>query len=125
MAALRRQQLPQPDVDAGSAVAQYRQQGYEERRPVGCTDDEATGRSGGVERFGAGKNAACPRQQVGDRFGQRRGARRRHHALRRTEKQGVIKQPPQPPEAVADRRRRQIEPRCRTTDMAFAEDRLE
>ena len=123
----RRQQLTQADVDAGRALAQLGEQRRQQhgRSAVGSADREPARGRGWIERRGGRDDAPRARQNVGDRAGQFRRARRRHDALGRSQEQRIVEQPTQPAEPVADRRRRQVQPIRGAADVPLFQHRLE
>ena len=78
-----------------------------------------------VERIGASDHVPRLREHEADLLGERFGARRRDHALRMLQEQRIVEQTAQPPEPVADRRRRQLQPLSGAADVALLEDGLE
>ena len=88
-------------------------------------EGEAAGGRRRIERLGDRDDAPHLRQHFGDPSGQRQRAVRRHHALGRAHEQRVVEQPAQPPEPMADRRRRKAQALARPPHVAFRQHGLE
>lgn len=125
--ALSRQQLADADVDArGASMQDFEQRRQEDRGgAVGRTDDEAAAGAAWIEGLSAGDDVSHARQNFADGRGELQRAVGRHNAPWRAQEQRVAEQAAQPAEAMADRRRRQIQPRRGAADMALLHNGLE
>ena len=123
----RRKQLTHADVDAGRALAQSGEQRRQHHggSAVRSADREPARGPGWIERRGGRDDARARGQNVGDRAGKLRRARRRHDALGRSEEQRIVEQPAQPAEPVADGGGREVQPIGRPADMPLFQHRLE
>ena len=123
----QRQHLTNADIDGrrrfAEAGKQRRQDGRQ--RTVRRADRETPHGGLGVERLGAGDHAPHPPQDFGNGFGEFFRALRRHDAFRGSQEKRIVEQPAQPRQAVADRRRREVQPLGGASDMAFVAHGLE
>jgi len=115
------------DVDARRNPAEGDEERlqHDARDAIGSADREPARRGRRVERCGGRNDAAHARQHLGDRLGQLGCPGRRHHALGRSQEQGVVEHAAEPAEPVADRRGRQAEPFRGAAHVALLQHHLE
>jgi len=122
-----RHELQEPDVNIRRLARQAGNERSEEdgRQGIRRADREAALRGFRIKGPGRRDDPLDTPEHLGNRACERVRPVRRFHATGRLEKQWVVQQAPQSPQAMADRGRGEIEPLRRARHVAFLQHRAE